>query len=96
MTDLDKLKKCNIYMYYSLNITLASTGERIFTGYFIVNATTHLVTAVYENGNSNNILIPTGTGVPAINPPPPEPPLPDVGFQVYKIGPYGPDEYYLY
>ena len=76
-------------MYYSLNITLESTGERIFTGYFVVNATTHLVTAVYENGNSNNILIPTGTGVPATNPPPPEPPEPDTGFQVYKIGPYG-------
>ena len=41
---------------------LESTGEQIFKGIFIVDNISHLVTAVYENGNTENILIPTGTG----------------------------------
>lgn len=56
------------YSWYSINITLKNGGE-IFYGYFKVDDNTNLVTAFYENINgytdfNNNILIPTGTGVP--------------------------------
>ena len=53
--------------WYSISISLQSSGGIIFTGYFSVDNTTNLVTATYETINgttnfSNNLLIPTGTG----------------------------------
>jgi len=55
--------------WYSISISLQSGGA-IFNGYFSVDNNTNLVTAFYEtiNGSTNfnnNILLPTGTGIPA-------------------------------
>jgi hypothetical protein len=68
--------------WYSIIISLQSGEGVIFNGYFSVDNTSNLVTAFYEtiNGSTNfnnNILIPTGTGIPVET---------YLGFTVYDSG----------
>lgn len=53
--------------WYSISISLVSTDEKVYEGYFSVNNNTNLVIGFYETINgytnfTNNTLIPTGTG----------------------------------
>lgn len=53
--------------WYSINISLVSTGEKVYEGYFCVDNNTNLVIGFYETINgftdfTRNVLIPTGTG----------------------------------